>query len=209
MPSTLIRGFTFGRMMRVNRPNSEHPSMRAASRSESGISAMNCRAMNKPNASAQTGIIKPANVLLRFSLENLSVIFSGIVFGPLAGVLVAVTADLVGCVMVGYTVNPLVTLGAAVIGLMSGFAPILLKKYTAISGAGIVIITVVLSHLCGSVIIKTFGLAVFYDMPIFILMLWRLLNYTIVSVAESLILCVLFKREKVIRQIEKIKQESK
>lgn len=147
--------------------------------------------------------------VLRFSLENLSVIFSGIVFGPLAGVLVAVTADLVGCVMVGYTVNPLVTLGAAVIGLVSGFAPVLLKKYTAISGTGIVIITVVLSHLCGSVLIKTFGLAVFYDMPIFILMLWRLLNYTIVSVAESLILCVLFKREKVIRQIEKIKQESK
>ena len=147
--------------------------------------------------------------VLRFSLENLPIIFAGIAFGPLAGVLVAVAADLIGCVLVGFAVNPLVTVGAAVIGAVSGFAPILLKRYTEISGTPLVIITVVLSHLCGSVNIKTLGLAMFYDMPIFILMLWRLLNYAIVSAAEALLLCILLKRDGVRRQIEKIRQKSK
>ena len=147
--------------------------------------------------------------VLRFSLENLPIIFSGIAFGPIAAILVAVTADLIGCLMVGFGVNPLVTVGAAVVGLIAGFAPMLLKKYTALSGAPLIVITVVLSHLFGSVLIKTLGLAVYYDMPIFALMGWRLLNYAVVSTAEALLLCVLLKRDGVRRQIEKFRQKSK
>ena len=60
--------------------------------------------------------------ILRFSFEDLPIIFAGISFGPIAGMLVGVVADLVGCVMVGYTVNPIVTLGAAAIGAFSGIS---------------------------------------------------------------------------------------
>ena len=56
---------------------------------------------------------------LRFSLENTPIILSGIAFGPLAGAAVGIVADLVGCLMVGYTINPIVTLGAAVIGILT------------------------------------------------------------------------------------------
>ncbi len=147
--------------------------------------------------------------VMRFSLENLPIIFAGIAFGPIPALLVAVTADLVGCILVGYAVNPLVTLGAAVIGLVSGLAPRIIKRHTAFNVTPTVIITVALSHLIGSVLIKTFGLAVFYDMPLFLLMLWRLLNYVIVSVLEILLLCILLKREGVRRQIEKIRSKSK
>ena len=58
--------------------------------------------------------------VLRFSLENLPIIFAGIAFGPIAGILVGVAADLIGCLLVGYTINPIVTIGAAVIGGVSG-----------------------------------------------------------------------------------------
>lgn len=151
----------------------------------------------------------PVGEVLRFSFENLPIIFAGIAFGPLPAMLVGITADIVGCILVGYGINPIVTLGAAVIGLISGFIPMLLKKYTKLSGAPLIIITAALSHLFGSVLIKTFGLAVFYDMPLFILMLWRLLNYAIVSSLEILLLCILFKRDGIRRQIEKLKQKSK
>ena len=147
--------------------------------------------------------------VLRFSFENLPIIFAGIAFGPLGGVLVAVTADLVGCLLVAYAVNPLVTLGAAVIGLCAGFTPALLKKYTSVSDKGVVIVTVTLSHLLGSVVIKTLGLAVFYDMPIIILMLWRLLNYAIVSTGEILLIYVLLKRDGVRMEIDKLRSKSK
>ena len=70
--------------------------------------------------------------VLRFSFENLPIIFAGIAFGPLPAALVAVTADLIGCLLVGYAVNPLVTIGAAIIGLCSGIVPALLKKIAGI-----------------------------------------------------------------------------
>ena len=147
--------------------------------------------------------------VLRFSFENLPVIFAGIAFGPLAAVLVAVTADLIGCLLVAYAINPLVTIGAAAVGLCAGLVPKILKRFFTIDQKWLVAATVAISHLLGSVVIKTFGLAVFYDMPIFVLMLWRLLNYTVVALGESVLINILLRRDGIRREIEKIRLKSK
>ena len=57
----------------------------------------------------------PVGEAMRFSFENLPILFAGMAFGPLAGVLVGTVADLIGCLAVGYAINPLVTLGAAAV----------------------------------------------------------------------------------------------
>lgn len=134
--------------------------------------------------------------ILRFSFENLPIIFAGVAFGPISGVLVGVVADLVGCVMVGYAINPIVTIGAAALGFSAGLIFSLLSK-TKINLNVNIFITVCVSHLIGSVLIKTFGLAVFYDMPLWVLMLWRLLNYVIVGVAEAIIITLLIKNKEI------------
>lgn len=151
----------------------------------------------------------PVGDVLRFSFENLPIIFAGIVFGAIPALLVGVTADIIGCILVGFAINPVVTLGAAVIGLTAGIVPVLLKRYTPLGEKLIMIITVVVSHFCGSVLVKTFGLAAFYAMPIHLLLVWRLLNYTVVAVLEIIILIVLLNRDDVRCQIEKIKTKSK
>lgn len=143
--------------------------------------------------------------VLRFSFENLPIIFAGIAFGPISAMLVAVAADLLGCLLVGYAINPLVTVGAAVIGLSSGSVALLLKRFTGAKALSVVILSTAAAHILGSVGIKTLGLAVFYDMPIPVLMLWRLLNYTIIAVLEILIIYLLLKSRGVKSQISKIK----
>ena len=70
----------------------------------------------------------PVGDVMRFSFENLPILFAGLVFGPVEGVLVGVVADLLGCVLYGYTVNPLVTVGAACIGLLAGVGGIALRR---------------------------------------------------------------------------------
>ena len=147
--------------------------------------------------------------VLRFSLENLPIIFAGIVFGPLSAILVAVTADLVGCLLVGYAINPIVTLGAATIAAVAGIVPRVIKKHSPLGEKTTIALAIILSHLFGSVLIKTVGLAVFYDMPIFVLMLWRLLNYTIISVCEFSLITVLLNRDGVRREIDKLTSKSK
>ncbi len=132
----------------------------------------------------------PVGEMLRFSFENLPILLAGILFGPIAGALVGTVADLVGCLLVGYVINPLVTCGAAAIGFVAGLLYRLLARLPL---GGRLLLSVAAAHLVGSVIIKTFGLSQFYDMPFMLLMLWRLLNYTLVGTLEFLLLLTIVK----------------
>lgn len=134
----------------------------------------------------------PVGEALRFSFENLPILLGGMVFGPLAGALTAVVADLIGCLAVGYAINPLVTLGAAAIGFVGGW---LYRLGGKLPLGWRITLSVAAAHLVGSVVIKTFGLAQFYTLPFGVLMLWRLLNYVIVGAAECLLLAMLLKNK--------------
>jgi ECF transporter S component (folate family) len=127
-------------------------------------------------------------------------------FAWLPGVLVGVVSDLVGCLMVGYTVNPIVTLGAGAIGLASGIAFILLKK-TNHQGWLNISLSVAIGHIIGSVIIKTIGLWTYYNTPFEILLLWRVLNYLIVGILDGVVVYILLKNKEINRMITKIGAE--
>ena len=147
--------------------------------------------------------------VLRFSFENLPILFAAIAFGPVSGMLVGAVADLVGCLLVGYAINPLVTVGAAAIGLVAGLifklSPLVGLKSRTVR----VILSAALGHLIGSVLIKTLGLAIFYSMPIPVLMLWRLLNYAIIALLETVILVALMKNRALTRQLTAMKTGGK
>lgn len=140
--------------------------------------------------------------VLRFSFENLPVLMTGMIFGPVAGVASGVIADLLGCVLVGYAINPLVTVGAAAIGLLGGILYRLCRSLPLAARLGI---SVFGAHLVGSVIIKTFGLAQFYDMPFLALTAWRGLNYLIIGALEWVLIWLLLRNKALSQQLEKMK----
>lgn len=144
----------------------------------------------------------PVGNVLRFSFENLPILLAGMMFGPITGALVGVVADLLGCVLVGYAINPLVTLGAACIGFFGGILFRVTKKLPLLWQT---CITVIVTHLLASVIVKTYGLSQYYDMPFHILLLWRLLNYAIVGVAEWLLLHTVLKNQALRRRFESLR----
>ena len=147
----------------------------------------------------------PKEGVLRFGFENLPILLTGMMFGPIVGMIVGVVADLIGCVLVGYPINLIVTVGAACIGLLGGLLFRLTKKLPLLWQT---CITVILTHLLASVIVKTIGLAQFYaqtyDMPFYVLMLWRLFNYIIVGVAEWFLLYTVLKNKALRRRFESI-----
>ena len=57
---------------------------------------------------------------LRFNLGSLPVVLAAVLFGPAAGFAVGAIADIIGGVLAGYAINPLITLGAGAIGLFAG-----------------------------------------------------------------------------------------
>lgn len=145
----------------------------------------------------------PVGTVLRFSFENLPVIMGGILFGPVAGLLIGTVADLVGCILVGYAINPIVTLGAAAVGCCSGLLYRACSRFPLLPR---MLFAVIASHLLGSVLIKTWGLAAFYDMPFVLLMLWRLLNYLLVGCAEGAILYYLLSRRAIRSRLERLQR---
>ena len=143
--------------------------------------------------------------VLRFSFENLPIIFSGLAFGPIAGGVVGLIADLVGCLLVGYEINPVVTLGAVIIGALAGVCRMPFANNKEPSLVFLVLSAELISHLLGSVIVKTIGLSAYYDMPFFILMAWRLLNYLVIGIFEGAMIYVLLKNPALKKQINSMK----
>ena len=150
-----------------------------------------------------------AGDFMRFSFENLPIIVAGVLFGPVAGAFVGVIADLIGCILVGYTINPIITLGAAMIGCVSGLIWMLLKSDKVPYWVRLTL-TVLIAHLVGSVLIKSFGLKFFpssfyYNNPISLwaLMLWRFLNYVIVGGVEGVLLFFLMKNKMITSQFRR------
>ncbi len=138
--------------------------------------------------------------ILRFSFENLPILMAGILFGPVLGALAGAAADLIGCMLVGYAVNPIVTLGAVAMGALGG---ILWRMSGRLSYPWRLALTVSLCHLVASVAIKTLGLAAFYSIPLWMLMLWRGLNYLIVGLLEYWLLYVILKNKAIRRMAER------
>lgn len=133
---------------------------------------------------------------LRFSLENTTILLAGMLFGCIPGIVTGIVADLLGCILRGYAINPIITLGAAVIGFMGGLFAYHKKNFLNI------LFAVLSAHLLGSVIIKTVGLSVILNYPFLITLAQRFLNYTIISAADLLVLCSLFKNKNLTRQLQ-------
>ena len=147
----------------------------------------------------------PFQEFIRISFENLPVLLAGISMGPVVGALVGTVADLLGCVLYGYSINPIVTLGAASVGLISGLLARYVVKKSLLAK---VTVSVSLAHLVGSVLIKSAGLAAWYlakyEFGYLEFLGWRFLNYVIVGVAECLVLYLLLRNRAFAKQIKEM-----
>ena len=141
---------------------------------------------------------------MRFSLENLTIFLASIAFGPIAGLIVGVCEDIIGCMLAAYVWNPLITLGAALNGLVAG----LVYRYASRLPASLRIgSSVVTAHLVGSVLTKTVGLSIFYALPFYATLGWRSINYVIVGAVEIVALIYLFKSKALLSNINKIRRD--
>ena len=128
------------------------------------------------------------NGLFRITLENFPIILAGIAFGPAVGACVGAVADIVSFILSTQTlaISPIVTLGAAAVGAVSG----LMSHYVIKRDGSVrVILSVIAAHLVGSVVIKSIGLFVYYEW----LVLWRIPTYVLIAAVECGLLCYLYR----------------
>ena len=132
--------------------------------------------------------------MMRISFENLPIILASVILGPIQGATVALVADLLGCVLRGYTINPVITVGAVLLALIVGFAFKLIPIKDVFTRLTISILP---AHFFASVVVKTIGLAAFYlssyNMGVGVLFLLRLSIYGITAVLEIFIVAAVLR----------------
>lgn len=143
----------------------------------------------------------PIGDSIRISFENLSLMMAGIFFGPFVGGAVGLGSDLIGCLLKGYAINPIITLGAVSIGFLSGLFYMLISK--KITSKISIFLSVFPAHIIGSMLIKSLGLYVYYHTPLEVLAL-RIPTYIAIAVLESVIIALLLKNKAFSNQLDKV-----
>ena len=126
--------------------------------------------------------------LFRVTFENLPIILTGILYGPIIGGAVGAATDLISYFLSPqiYPPNLIVTLGATMVGVASGVtAKYIVKK----RGYAQIIFSGAFAHIVGSMIIKPIGLFQFYQWSV----LFRIPLYLIIAPIEIIILCLLYR----------------
>ncbi len=127
--------------------------------------------------------------VLRIGFENFPVILAGYALGPISGALVGAVADLLGCLIKGYAINPIITVGAASVGAVSGLTFLIFKKK---HGALPLFCAVAFSHIIGNMCIKTVGLYLWYE-ALRPTLIFRVPTYIITAAVEFALLYIILK----------------
>ena len=136
---------------------------------------------------------------VRFNLGSLPVLLAGIVFGPGAGFAVGALADMIGGILAGYAINPLIALGAASIGLVGGW---LWQTLHTLRLGQRLLLSVVAAHVVGSIIINSLALHIFYGYAWSVLAA-RIPNALILTAVNTVLLRLLMENKAVMAAVKK------
>ena len=136
---------------------------------------------------------------VRFNLGSLPVLLAALLFGPWAGFAVGVVADMIGGVLAGYAINPLITLGAGAIGLVAGYA---WQKLPNLRTGLRLQISVLLGHFVGSMVINSLALRIFYGYAWSVL-LTRIPNAIVLAAVNTVLLRILLENRALMKMVKK------
>ncbi len=135
--------------------------------------------------------------LFRITFENLPIILAGVMFGPAVGGAVGAATDILSYLFSNqvYPINPLVTLGAASVGLIAGiFSKYVVKKHGYLR----IVVSSLAAHTIGSMTIKTIALYSIYGGAVF----WRVPLYIAIASLEITVMCLMYHNHTVRKMID-------
>ena len=156
---------------------------------------------NNSRTSVRTLVMLALLVAMSIVFSRVLSISTGFVllFGPWAGFAVGAVADMIGGVLAGYAINPLITLGAGAIGLVAGFA---WKRLSEMRVGLRLQISVLLGHFVGSMVINSLALRIFYGYAWSVL-LARIPNAIVLAAVNTVLLRILLENRTLMKLAKK------
>ena len=136
---------------------------------------------------------------VRFNLGALPTHLAAVWFGPAGGFAVGALADMIGGTLSGYSINPLITLGAGSVGLVSG---LLFRQLSQLRLGLRLQLSILAGHVVGSVIINSIALHLFYGYAWPVLVA-RIPNALILSAVNVVLLRILLENRSLMKLAKK------
>lgn len=128
----------------------------------------------------------------RISVGSVCTILAGLWLGPVAGGVSGFAADIIGCFMKGYAINPLITVAAVLWGVVPALIkPLWASKSKKAKTVGMTV-SVVITAVFSSLVFTTAGLVLFMGYPFLAIMPGRLVQFVIMIPIYCVLTCLLY-----------------
>lgn len=131
----------------------------------------------------------------RISLGSVSTIMAGLWFGPVAGGVCGLVSDILGCILKGYAINPLITIA----GMLWGIIPALMHALITGSKAkktAMLTVSIVVASVFSTLIFTTAGVALInggvFWVSAMAIMPGRLIQWAIMTPIYCVLTCMLY-----------------
>lgn len=128
----------------------------------------------------------------RAGFGHVPIILAGLLFGPIAGAMVGITGDVLGTFLFSpFPYFPGFTLSAALLGILSGLIMKLMKQ--RISFVKLLVLVYACEFIV-SILMNTLFVSMIYGTPYIVLLFPRFISSSIMAVAYTIILYVLYEQ---------------
>ncbi len=127
----------------------------------------------------------------RITIGSVCTILAGLWFGPVAGGVSGFISDILGCLLKGYAVNPLITLAAILWGVIpAAMCPLVTGSRTR--KTVMLSLSVAVTSVLSTLIFTTAGLVLILGYNLFVIMPGRIVQWAIMTPIYCVLTCILY-----------------
>ena len=127
----------------------------------------------------------------RITIGSVCTILAGLWFGPVAGGVSGLLSDILGCILKGYAINPLITVAA----ILWGVIPALMRPLmtgSKVKKTGMLWLSVVVTSILATLVFTTAGLVLLLGYNFYAIMPGRIVQWAIMTPIYCVLTSVLY-----------------
>ena len=127
----------------------------------------------------------------RITIGSVCTILAGLWFGPVAGGVSGLISDVLGCILKGYAINPLITVAA----ILWGVIPALMRPLmtgSKVKKTGMLWLSVVVTSILATLVFTTAGLVLLLGYNFYAIMPGRIVQWAIMTPIYCVLTSVLY-----------------
>ena len=128
----------------------------------------------------------------RISVGSVTTILAGLWLGPVAGGVCGFCADIIGCFMKGYAVNPFITVAAILWGVLPALAKQLFANRKKTGKTVGICVSIVVTAVLSSLVLTRAGLVIMLGYNFYAIMPGRLVQFAIMIPIYCVLTCLLY-----------------